>query len=183
MNSIERRVIIPEGITVVFESGTLSFMNSEGLVNVQRVDPVINCYIQGQEIIFSIMRTNAKSYALLNTLVAHSSNHFIGLQNPFRWDIRIIHKHFPIRVSIESDCIRIENFTGRKKDIVVLTRGVSVKQEKDLMTITSHNLELLGNFYGRIRNSTKDSRDRRVFWDGFYIVNKHNQYGTEATTN
>ena len=77
-------------------------------------------------------------------------------------------------VKIDGNKAIIKNFLGEKVDRKVeLPKNIEIKIEKDMVTILSTNKELAGQAAANLEKVTKiRGRDRRVFQDGIYILNK-----------
>ncbi len=113
---------------------------------------------------------------LINTMTAHIRNMFLGLEKAFVYKLQIASVHFPMNVSYDSAKreIMIKNFLGEKNvRKAKIHADVDVKIEKDIIVLTSHNKEAAGQSAANIERATKiKSRDRRVFQDGCYIIEK-----------
>lgn len=163
---------VPEAISVRLESRTLTFQYND-LTNSLWINPLLEVSLEDHMVTFRDVFDTRRSHALRNTYQSLLTNITVGLVTPYSWDLRVLAKHFPIRLSERQGNLIIANFFGRKQDIAVPLRGIKFVQNKDVMTITHHDLQTLGNFYVLLRQRTKTSRDRRVFWDGFYILQKY----------
>ena len=77
-------------------------------------------------------------------------------------------------VKFEENKAIIKNFLGEKVDRKVeLPKKVEVKLDKDIITVTSVNKEVAGQTAANLEKITKvRNKDRRIFQDGIYIINK-----------
>ena len=80
-----------------------------------------------------------------------------------------------MNVSLEKEKLIIKNFLGEKTPRTAkIPKGVELDINRDLITIKSVDKELAGQAAANLESATKiTKRDRRVFQDGLYIINKN----------
>ncbi len=112
--------------------------------------------------------------AMLGTIQGKIKNMIKGLQEGHEYKLRIIYRHFPMKVKKEGDKIKIENFSGEQKPRYVDILGdteVEIKGEE--ITIKGKNKEKAGQTAANLEQKTWiKNKDPRVFEDGIYIVKK-----------
>ena len=120
------------------------------------------------------MDATAKYKALEGAFRAHILNMFKGVQEPFVYKLKITYVHFPMTVKLEGKTFTVKNFLGSKRDkIAKLPEGVVVKIDGDIITVSSPDIELAGKTITLIEQTTRISnRDRRVFLDGIYLIER-----------
>ncbi len=110
----------------------------------------------------------------INTINAHIKNIIKGLQEKFVYKLQICSVHFPMNVSINENEMIIKNFLGEKKERKAkILPNVEVKIEKDIVIVESVDKEAAGQTAANIERATKiKNRDRRIFQDGIFIIEK-----------
>jgi|TARA_B110000196_G_scaffold274243_1_gene251074 large subunit ribosomal protein L6 len=115
-----------------------------------------------------------KEKALIGTWKAHLANMIKGVNQGFKYEMKIVFAHFPMKVVVKGNIVAIDNFLGekdtRKSTIVGATK---VKIKGDIITIEGNNIEEVGQTAGNLeKNTIVKGRDTRVFQDGIYTISK-----------
>ena len=112
--------------------------------------------------------------ALIGTWKAHLSNMVKGVNSGFKYEMKIVFAHFPMKVAVKGNVVTIDNFLGEKATRTAAIMGDSkVKVKGDKVTIEGNNIEDVGQTAANLENATVvKGRDTRVFQDGIYIVSK-----------
>lgn len=134
----------------------------------------INFETKNNKIVIRSENASKKEKRLINTFVSHIKNMIHGVSNGFEYKLKIVYSHFPFSVEIHGNEAMIKNFLGEKipRKAKILF-GVHVKVEKDIIKISSCDKELAGQTAANFEKATRISmRDRRVFQDGIFIINK-----------
>ena len=97
-----------------------------------------------------------------------------GLSEGFKYKLKICSGHFPMSVNVEGSKLKIKNFLGEKiPREATLLKGVKVEVKGNEISLEGSDIEKLGQTASNIEQSTRiTNRDRRVFQDGIYIVEK-----------
>ena len=166
---------MPEGIEVSVTSDGINVKGQKGehkkIFNLPRE---IKLEKKGDEIILGGKKITKKEKKVMNTFVAHIKNWIKGAQEGFEYQLKICSSHFPMTISLEGKKAKIKNFLGEKIDRnVKIPEGVEVDIKKEFITITSIDKELAGQAAANFEKATRvGKRDRRVFQDGIFIINK-----------
>ena len=77
-------------------------------------------------------------------------------------------------VNHQSNEIIIKNFLGEKIDRKSkVLEGVNVSIDKDIITLSGNDIELVGQTAANLEKTTKiKNRDRRRFQDGIFLIEK-----------
>jgi large subunit ribosomal protein L6 len=129
---------------------------------------------EGTSIIVTSRYGKAADKALTGTFEAHIKNMINGLKTPYVYKLKICSSHFPMSLKISEDEAQLTNFFGEKKPRrTKLPKGVEVKVEGEIIIVQSPDIELAGIAATRIEQLTHlNNKDRRVFQDGIYMVEK-----------
>jgi large subunit ribosomal protein L6 len=169
---LKTEVQLPDGVQAKKEVGELVISLEDK--SLRRVLPrrKLNVKVTGTMIELSVK--DKKDRALVGTFASHIRNMSAGLKEPFTYKLKACSTHFPMSVKLENDIITIQNFVGRKAPITVkMPAGVDVKVEKDIITLSSIDIELAGQAASRIEQSTRlNKKDRRIFMDGVFMTKK-----------
>lgn len=172
--SIREAIPIPAGVTCTVAGNSVSC--NKGAVTLSRVidDPEVAVAVVGSELIVECKKGNRHHNSVIKSLHAHIVNMFQGLENKFVYLLEECHVHFPMTLKVEGNRFIINNFLGeRVPRVAPIVPGVSVEIKGAQITIASSDKEAAGQTAANIEKATRiKKRDRRVFQDGIYIVQK-----------
>jgi len=165
---------IPEGVEVNIDGTKINISGREG--KIEREFDLTNLILEkrGNEVIIGNKKATRKEKRRMNTIAAHIKNMIKGVQKKFEYKLKVCFSHFPITVEVKGNEVSIKNFLGeRVPRKIKIPFGVDIKVEKDIITVSSPNIELAGQVAANLENITRISmRDRRVFQDGIFIISK-----------
>ena len=169
-----KEIKIPEGVEIEIEGSTINVKGSEG-GNKRRFNlGKLKLEIKGRGILIGYKLSTKKEKRVMNTIAAHIKNMIKGVQAKFEYKLKICFSHFPITVNIDGRKAIIKNFLGEKiARKAEIPENVEVEVKGDTIIIKSTNKELAGQAAANFERATKiTNRDRRIFQDGIYIINK-----------
>lgn len=171
---IFQNIKIPEGIEVNLDEDALTVKGPEG--ENKRTFDVAKLVFEKKEneIIIGSKKATKREKKMMNTIKAHIKNMIEGVQKKFEYKLKICFVHFPITVEIKENEAIIKNFLGEKIPRKLrIPKGVEVKIDKGIISISSLNKELAGQAAANFEKATRiKMRDRRIFQDGIFIINK-----------
>tara|TARA_Y100000310_G_scaffold138289_2_gene137229 strand:+ start:33081 stop:33644 length:564 start_codon:yes stop_codon:yes gene_type:complete len=173
-DSIKYELPIPEGVEVTLEGNRITLKGEKGSFSRNLAHPLVSLAKKENKIVLSTKSATKKNKRMINTFRAHFLNMFFGVQSSYVYTLKICSGHFPMTVKLEGDQVVVTNFLGEKVPRVSkVLEGVKVEVGKDSITIESVDLEAAGQTAVNLEVATKiKNRDRRVFQDGIYIVQK-----------
>ncbi|MBN17328.1 MAG: 50S ribosomal protein L6 [Euryarchaeota archaeon] len=119
-----------------------------------------------------------KERALAGTWAAHLRNMNKGLSEGFEYRLKAVYSHFPMTLKVEGSVLVINNLFGervpRRAPLPWSPADVTVKVEnKTEVVVSGIDKEKVGQTSANIERACRiRGRDRRVFQDGIYIVEK-----------
>ena len=169
-----QEIEIPEGTEVTIKEGEIVVKGPEGEnrrnLNLGKLE------IELKDKIIKIGHKNAskREKKQMNTLAAHIRNLIKGVNSKFEYKLKICISHFPFTVKQEGNEIIVKNFLGEKVDRKTnIPEGAEIEINKEIITIKSIDKEKAGQAAANLERVTRiRGRDRRIFQDGIYIINK-----------
>lgn len=169
-----QNIDIPEGIEVSIEENVVNVKGPEGEVQKEFNIHRLHFEKKDKQIIIGNKKATKNQKKMMNTITAHIKNMIKGVQEKFEYKLKIAFSHFPMNVELDGEKGTIKNFVGEKVPRkFTLPKGVEVKIDKDIITITSPDKELAGQAAANFETATKiRGKDRRVFQDGIFMTSK-----------
>jgi large subunit ribosomal protein L6 len=169
-----KKITLPSGVEISLKHNEIKVKGPEG--EILKEINFANLDVSVSNGVFKIGHKVAskKEKRLINTLYAHIKNMIEGVQKKFEYTLKVASSHFPMTVKVEGNNAIIKNYYGEKTDRKTqIPKGVEVQVNKDIITVKSVDKELAGQVAANFENVTKvRNRDRRIFQDGVYIINK-----------
>ncbi|RLG12341.1 50S ribosomal protein L6 [Candidatus Pacearchaeota archaeon] len=171
---IFQEVEIPEGVEAEIKGNILEIKGKEGENKKKFNLHNIKLEKKDNKIVIGNKKATKKEKKMINTITAHIKNMIQGVQEKFEYKLKAVFSHFPITLEKQGDEVIIKNFLGEKIERKAkIPKGAEVKIEKEYVTITSVDKEIAGQAAANLEKATRiRMRDRRVFQDGVYIINK-----------
>lgn len=171
---IFKKIEIPKGVEAEIAEDTLIVRGPEGEITRTFNTDNLNLEKKDDYFIMGSKKATKREKKKMNTIASHIKNMMNGVQKKFEYQLKICYSHFPITVELQGDNAIVKNFLGEKTPRKVrIPRGADVKIDRETITVSSIDKELAGQTAANFEAATKiKKRDRRVFQDGIFIVNK-----------
>ncbi|DAC15241.1 MAG TPA: 50S ribosomal protein L6 [Candidatus Poseidoniales archaeon] len=176
IDRIEHVVDLPEGVNASLdEEGNLSISGEKGSLSRQFVDPRCQLFQEENAITVRIDMPRRKEKAMAGTWKAHIANMVKGVTSGFEYHLKAVYSHFPMTLAVKGNEFVVNNYFGervpRRADIL---DGVKVEVKNKVEVVVSGiDKEKVGQTSANIeRCTTVKNRDRRVFQDGIYLLEK-----------
>ena len=165
---------LPEGVNVDSSSPEVKVTGPRGDLTRRFEHAAINFEQKDGEIKIIGKKLRRKDKAMIGTWRAHLANMIKGVNSGFRYEMKIVFAHFPMKVAAKGNTVTIDNFLGEKATrTAVIGEGVDVKVKGDIVTIEGNDIEHVGQTAANLEKATVvTGRDIRVFQDGVYTISK-----------
>jgi large subunit ribosomal protein L6 len=175
---MELNIKVPENVNLEYKNNTFNVSGPKGKITKKNPVKIVDVLVNGKDITLKSKEDGRKVAAQIYTLSKHIGNMMSGVCKPYIYKMSIIYSHFPMSVAVKDGYFVISNFAGQKKQIKVKIQGdakIDVKGKE--ITITSADKDVAGQIAANIENKAKvRSKDRRIFQDGIYMVEKGVQH-------
>lgn len=179
---LQNKVEIPENIDIKVEGQQLKVKGKLGELTRDFSYADVDIELKDGTIVLSSYFPRRKEKALLGTIQAHINNMIEGTTLGYKYAMKIVFSHFPIRVNPEMKNmrIRIENlYGGRKARFAKILPGVKVKVDDEDVVVEGIDKEAVGQTAANIQELTRQRGKRRqspkTFMDGVFLYEKANQ--------
>ena len=171
---IESTIAIPGGVSVTYDSGTMKVKGPKGELSRNFAYPNISIAVGEGEVSVSCEYPRVKDKAMVGTFVAHIRNMITCVTAGFKYELKIVFSHFPMKVAVKGDKVQIDNYMGgHAPRFANILEGVTVKVSGADVTVTGVDIEKVGQTAANLEKATsRGGFDKRVFQDGIYIVHK-----------
>lgn len=166
---------IPDGISVSLEDRIISVKGKLGTIKKDFTKLPAFLTIENNIVKIEPYGTRRKDFAISKTAQSIINNMIKGVENGYKYRMKIVFAHFPITVKIRDGKVHVENFFGERKARISNIVGDSTKVsiEGDDIVITGPHLEHVSQTAANIELSTRvKNKDQRVFLDGVYVYSR-----------
>ena len=175
LDRIEHTVEIPEGVSASIDGETVTITGPKGSVSRDFVSARHDILQEGGALLVRIDVPRRKEKALAGTWNAHLNNMVKGVTDGFTYTLKALYSHFPMTLAVKGNQLIVTNYFGERvpRSANILS-GVDVKvQNKTEIVVSGIDKEAVGQTAANIeRSTTVKKRDRRVFQDGIYLIEK-----------
>ena len=169
---VVKEIEVPEGVEVRVDGMKVTVKGPKGTLerDFSHARGVL-LRVEGNKVIVEAFFADSRKRALVGTLAAHIKNMITGVTKGFRYKMKIIYSHFPVKVEVKGDTVYIHNFLGEKAPRVAkLLPGVKVSVKGNDVILEGVDIEKVAQSAANIELATKvKDKDRRKFMDGIYI--------------
>lgn len=171
---IKKEIKLVEGVTAEVDGALLKIKGPKGEVERDFRHPRVKVGIKEGKIFLEAMKSTKREKTVIGSFESHIKNIVWGVQEPHVYELKICSGHFPMNVTVSGQELIIKNFLGEAVPRKVkLISGGDIKVDGDKIIITSPNKEVAGQNAAKIEQLCRiTNRDRRIFQDGCYIINK-----------
>lgn len=175
LDRIEHNVVIPEGVTATLVDGKVTITGPSGSLSRDFVDAKVSIFLEGGAFLVRVDLPRRKEKAMAGTWKAHLNNMIKGVTDGFTYNLKAFYSHFPMTMAVKGNQLVVNNYFGERVPRTAnILAGVDVKvQNKVEVVVSGMDKEAVGQTAANIeRCTTVKNRDRRVFQDGIYLLEK-----------
>ena len=175
IDRVEHTVVIPEGVNATIDGDTVTITGPKGSISRDFSSPRHDIFQEGGALIVRIDLPRRKESAIAGTWRAHLNNMAKGVTDGFTYTLKALYSHFPMTLAVKGSEFVVNNYFGeRVPRSAKILNGVDVKvQNKTEVIVSGVDKEAVGQTAANIeRSTTVKKRDRRVFQDGIYLIEK-----------
>ena len=167
-------VDLPEGVTISMDNHDVKLSGPRGELSRNFKHSMISLSEDKGNVKLVGKKLRRKEKALIGTWKAHLANMIRGVDTGFKYEMKIVFAHFPMKVAAKGNNVTIDNFLGEKATrTAAIAEGVDVKVKGDTVTVEGNNVENVGQTAANMERATVvKGRDTRVFQDGIYLISK-----------
>lgn len=171
---VEERIALPEGVSAKVENSTIIVKGKGKELSRKLSYPGVAVFVENSSVVVKTESARRKVKAVAGTFAAHIKNMVKGVTTGFEYKLKIVYSHFPITVKREGNTVVITNFLGEKHPRrTTIAKDVEFEVKGDIITLRGADIEQLGQSAANLEKATAiKKRDRRVFQDGIYIIQK-----------
>jgi len=174
IDKLVHTIQVPEGVNVDSNSPEIKVTGPRGELTRLFKHVAIVFEQDSGEVKIIGKKLKRREKALIGTWKAHLANMVKGVNVGFKYEMKIVFSHFPMKVTAKGNTVTIDNFLGEKATrTAAIAEGVEVKVKGDIVTIEGNNVEHVGQTAANLEKATLvKGRDTRVFQDGVYTISK-----------
>jgi len=163
-------VQIPAGVTVTSDNGMLKVKGQKG--ELERVVPAcLTVSMEGDLLTISRKEDTQESAALWGTVAAHVNNMILGVTEGFKKELEI--EGVGYRAEAQGNKIKLNVGFSHPVELTA-PQGVEVGVEKNLITVSGIDKDIVGQFAANIRKvrPPEPYKGKGIHYVGEYIIRK-----------
>ena len=174
LQELKQTVNILEGVAISIDGNVITAKGPHGEVNRRWKEPKVSIKVEGNQVVLLAKNASKKQKRIISTMKAQIKNIINGVKNNNEYKLKICASHFPMQVSTEGRTFIVKNLFGEKiPRKTELLKDVQVKVQGDKITISGPDVEKVGETATKIEQVCRiTNRDRRVFQDGIYLIER-----------
>ena len=182
IDKVIHNIVLSDGVNANYsDSGLVTISGENGTVSREFIHHKVLIKLEDGVIVVSCDIPRKKEKAVCGTWAAHIRNMVKGVSEGFTYKMKAVYSHFPMTLKVDyaKGKFIVNNYFGekvpREADLPWPESEVKVEvKNKTEVIIFGMDKEKVGQTTANIeRSCTVKKRDRRVFQDGIYLVEKN----------
>ena len=179
---LQEKIQIPEDITLTNDGAIITVKGKLGELSKDFRHTGIQVSRSGNSILLTTTFPKKKEKALLGTVKAHINNMIRGTSYGFKYSMKIVFSHFPLKVTPKKSQVTIENlYGGRSPRYAPIIGKTKVVVDGENIFVSGVDREAVGQTCANIQEITRQRGKRRqspkTFMDGVFTY----QRGLQST--
>ena len=177
---LESSIDIPEGVDFKLDGSKLTVKGKLGSLEKDFAHTRMHFFLEDDKLLIRTYFPKRFEKATLGTVVAHVNNMIHGVTSGFKYSMKIVYSHFPIKVSEDrkNRMVKIENlYGGQKPRFAKITGDVKIKVDGENVFVSGIDKEAVGQTCANIQELTRLRGKRRkspkTFMDGIFVFERH----------
>jgi large subunit ribosomal protein L6 len=128
----------------------------------------------GTDIVIFTESKKRRDRADIGTIQGHIKNMIVGIEHGVTYKLKAVYAHFPMTMKVEGPNFVVNNFLGEKfSRKIPIVAGATIQVKGQEITVTGVDKDAVSLCAAQIEQICKvRDRDRRIFQDGIYIIEK-----------
>jgi large subunit ribosomal protein L6 len=147
----KKGIVIPEKTEVVVNNGVVSVKGPKGAME-RTFRPEINIVSDGKEVTLTLVKTNNQTAALWGTYASHIKNMVKGVNEGF--EKKLVLEGVGYKSQVSGNKLVLALGFSHPVEVEIPT-GLTVKAEKNIISISGVDKELVGSFSAKVRDLKK----------------------------
>ena len=147
----KKPITIPSGTSVIVSGNVLRVKGSQGTIT-KEFKPAVFFEVVDGKLLLTPRKKEQATLALWGTYASHASNMIKGVNVLFQK--KLIIEGIGFKAEVKGDEL-VMNLGFSHQIKVKIPKGISVKAEKNLITISGIDIELVGQFSAKVRDMKK----------------------------
>ncbi len=171
---MEKKVAIPQGVTVKYENDLLSVKGKLGENQKELFKNTVKISVEDGFVTLTSLNATKREKMFQGTFESIIKSMIIGVLEGFEYKLKVCSSHFPMTVTAKDNTLSVKNYLGEKiARTVKVPSSVQLKVSGDIIEVSGIDKAIVGAAAGKIEALTRTTdRDKRRFQDGIYIIEK-----------
>ncbi len=174
---LQKTIEIPDDVTLTVNDSTVTVKGPKGELTRDFSYSNLIFDLKDKTLTLTALFPKSKEKAVLGAVEAHIRNMIQGTTAGFKYAMKVVFSHFPIKIIPEGDKVKIENlYGGRKPRYAKVLPGVSVTVDGEDVYVSGIDKEKVGQTCGNIQEITRLHGKRRkspkTFMDGIFVYDR-----------
>ena len=148
----KKPTLVPSGVTVTIDNNRITVKGPKGQIFKDYLASHINVVLEGNEITFSLKKTDVFARSLLGTYASHTRNMITGVTEGYTKKLILDGIGFKVNLSGNS----LDMALGFSHPVVIeIPNNLQVSVEKNTIIISGYDKESVGQFAAKVRSQKK----------------------------